>query len=175
MMGRANYLRGAMLRTRQLIPPLNLHTPDGGRIRAWDFKQKKNLVIAFLDVECALCEDFLRRLAARAGELREKEAVALIVFLAPPPRAVTDSLPKEIIAGCDMRGSGARAFLGEDAFAARGLVSGGVFVADRYGELFAQWSLAGHRFPGVDEIFTTLEHIQMACDACATPVWPIDG
>jgi hypothetical protein len=163
-----------MLRTRQLIPPLSLHTPDGGTVRAWDFKQKKNLVIAFLDAECALCEDFLRRLAARGGDLREKEAVALIVFLAPP-RAITESMPKEILAGCDMPGSGARAFLGEDAFAARGLVSGGVFVTDRYGELFAQWSLARHNFPAVEEIFTAIDHIQMACDECGAPAWPMDG
>jgi hypothetical protein len=160
-----------MLRRRQLIPPLSLHTPDGITIRAWDFKQKKNLVITFLDAECALCEEFVQRLAARAGELREKEAIALIVFLVPPPRAIADSLPKEIIAGCDMPGHGARAYLGEDTFAARGLVRGGVFVADRYGELFAQWSLAGHKFPAVEEIFTALEGIQMACEECTAPAW----
>jgi hypothetical protein len=163
-----------MLRTRQLIPPLSLHTPDGGTVRAWDFKQKKNLVIAFLDADRELCEEFLRRLVARATDLREKEAVALIAFLAAPPRAITDSLPKEIVAGCDMSGRGARAFLGEDAFAARGLVRGGVFVADRYGELFAQWSLAGHKFPDVEEIFTALEQMEMSCEGCEIPAAPAD-
>ena len=47
-----------MLRTGRLIPPLTLRTPDGRVVRAWDFEQKKNLVIAFLDAECAPCEDF---------------------------------------------------------------------------------------------------------------------
>jgi hypothetical protein len=163
-----------MLRTRQLIPPLSLHTPDGGTVRAWDYKQKKNLVIAFLDSECELCEDFLRGLVARAADLREKGAVALIAFLAPPPRARTESQPKEIVAGCDMSGRGARAFLGEDAFAARGLVRGGVFVADRYGELFAQWSLAAHKFPAVEDIFTALEQIEMGCEGCEIPAAPAD-
>ena len=64
-----------MLHTRQLIPPLTLHAPDGRTLRAWDFKQKKNLVIAFLDADCISCEEFVRRLAARASDLREKEAV----------------------------------------------------------------------------------------------------
>jgi hypothetical protein len=164
-----------MLRTRQLIPPLRLHTPEGGTVRAWDFKQKKNLVIAFLDAECALCEDFLRRLAARAGDLRGKEAVALVAFLSPPARGVTDSLPKEIIAGSDMAGHGARAYLGEDAFAARGLVRGGVFVADRYGEVFAQWALDGHKFPGLEEILGALEQIEMSCEGCAVPAAPGDA
>ncbi|MGA8222279.1 MAG: hypothetical protein WB780_11545 [Candidatus Acidiferrales bacterium] len=164
-----------MLPTRQLIPPLSLHTPDGGTIRAGDYKQKKNLAIAFLDADCRLCEDFLRRLATRGAELREKQAVALIAFLAPPSRAITDSLPKEIIVGCDMPGDGARAFLGGDAFAARGLVRGGVFVADRYGELFAQWSLAGHTFPAVEEILGALDQIELSCEGCEVPAAPPDA
>jgi hypothetical protein len=163
-----------MLRTRQLIPPLSIHTPDGRTVHAWDYKQKKNLLIAFLDAECAQCADFLRGLAGRAADLREREAVALVVYLAPPLTALADSLPKEIIAGCDVPGHSARAFLGGDAFSARGLVRRGVFVADRYGELFAQWPLAAHQFPAFDEIFGTLDHIEMACEECATPAWPAE-
>jgi hypothetical protein len=164
-----------MLRTRQLIPPLNLHTPDGRTIRAWDFKQKKNLVIALLDADCTLCADFLRQLAARAADLHEKDTVALAVFLTPPPAALTDSLPKEIVAGCDMSGYGARAYLGDDAFSARGLVRHGVFVADQYGELFAQWALAAHNFPTLGEIFSSLDQIEMAFEECSTPAWPADS
>jgi len=164
-----------MLRTRQLIPPLSLHVPDGRNIRAWDFKQKQNLVIAFLDADCAMCADFLRQLAARADDLREKETLVLAVFLAPLPAALTDSLPKEIIAGCDMSGYGARAYLGDDAFSARGLVRRGAFVADRYGELFAQWPLAAHKFPALEEIFSSLDQIEMACEECSTPAWPAES
>jgi len=164
-----------MLRTRQLIPPLSLHAPDGRTIRAWDFKQKQNLVIAFLDADCAMCADFLRQLAACADDLREKETLVLAVFLAPLPAALTDSLPKEIIAGCDMSGYGARAYLGDDAFSARGLVRRGAFVADRYGELFAQWPLAAHKFPALEEIFSSLDQIEMACEECSTPAWSAES
>ena len=153
-----------MLRIRQPILPLSLHVPDGRTIRAWDFKQKKNLVIAFLDADCAMCADFLRQLAARAADLPEKETIALAVYLAPLPAALTDSLPKEIIAGCDMSGYGARAYLGDDAFSARGLVCRAVFVADRYGELFAQWPIAAHKFPALEEIISSLNQIEMACE-----------
>jgi hypothetical protein len=163
-----------MLRTRHLIPPLSLHVPDGHTIRAWDFKQKKNMVIAFLDADCTLCADFLPLLAARAADLREKETVALAAFLVPPPAALSDSLPKEIIAGCDMSGSGARAYLGDDAFSAHGLVRRGVFVADRYGELFAQWPLAAHKFPALEEIFSSLYQIEMACEECSPPLWTVE-
>ena len=88
-----------MLRLRQLIPPLTLRTSQGRTIRAEDFKQKKNLVIAFLDADCTLCGDFLSRLAARAADLREKEAVALVAFLEPPLLSVAGNLPQEITAG----------------------------------------------------------------------------
>jgi AhpC/TSA family len=164
-----------MLRTRQIIPALNLHTPDGRTVRAWDFKQKKNLVIVFLDLECAPCEEFFRALAARAGELREKEAVALGAFLSPLPERLSHSLPEEIIAGADISGRGASAYLGDDAFASRGLARTGVFVVDRYGELFAQWVSPGHKFPTPEEILSWLDHIGMACDECSVPQWPADA
>jgi hypothetical protein len=164
-----------MLRPRQIIPPLNLHVPDGRAVRAWDFKQKKNLVIAFLDLDCAPCEEFFRALAARAPELREEEAVVLAAFLSPPPERLLHGLPEEIIAGADVPGRGARAYLGDDAFASRGLARTGVFVADRYGELFAQWVFAGHKFPAMAEIFSWLGQIGMACEECGAPQWPADA
>ena len=170
-MGRLRDLRGAVLRNRQLVPPLTIHTPDGRTVRAWDYKQKKNLVIAFLDTDCGPCEEFLRALVTNAAELREKDAVALVVFLEQPARRVTDSLPSGIIVGADMPGNSARAFLGEDAFASRGFVRGGVFVTDRYGELFAQWTINRHKFPTIAEIFAALDHVEMACDECSTPLW----
>jgi peroxiredoxin len=160
-----------MLRIRQLIPPLSIHTPEGRTACAWNYKQKKNLVIAFLDLECAPCTEFLRRLAARVAELREKEAVALLVFPQQPSRQVTDSLPAEIIVGSDTPGRAAREFLGDDAFSDSGFVRGGIFVTDRYGELSAQWPIERHKFPEIDEIMRALDYVQMACDACATPLW----
>ena len=66
-----------MPHVRQLIPPLTLRTPRGRTVHAWDFKQKRNLVIAFLDVSCPTCEAFAQTLASHAADLREKEAVAL--------------------------------------------------------------------------------------------------
>jgi hypothetical protein len=99
------------------------------------------------------------------------KAVALVVFLEQPARRLTDSLPAGIIVGSDMPGNSARAFLGQDAFASRGFVRGGVFVTDRYGELFAQWSVERHTFPAIAEILSALDHVQIACDECSTALW----
>ena len=163
--------RGDVLRKGQLIPPLSMHTPDGRTVRAWDYKQKKNLVIAFLDANCAPCEEFLRALTSASVAMREREAIALIVFLEQPPQRATDSLPTEIIVGSDIPGRSVRAFLGDDAFAAPGYVRGAIFVTDRYGELNAQWPIERHKFPPLAEILTALDYVQMVCDSCSAPLW----
>jgi len=127
------------------------------------------VLIAFLDADCAPCDDFLGQLARRAGELREKQAVALIAFLAPAPVSTAGRLPAEIIAGSDISGRGAHAFLGDDAFFSNSFVRSGVFLADRYGELFAQWSVVRHKFPPMDEIIRWLDLIEIACEECGGP------
>lgn len=164
-----------MLHTRQLIPPLTIRTPDGHAVRAWDFKQKKNLVIAFLDAGCDVCEGFLKTLAQRSSDLKEKEAVVLAVFLEPTPIGLTHGMPPEIILGSDVSGRSIRRFLGDGAIAPRSREGRGVFVTDRYGELSALWIVQQHEFPAVSEIFASLERISIACEECFMPHWPADG
>lgn len=164
-----------MLRTRSLIPPLSIQLPNGRMARAWDFKQKKNLVIAFLDAGCSSCENFLEQIATRAGELGAKDAIVVVALLEPPPARLAEALPVEILVGSEVSGRAARAFLGDDALSSRGLEQRGVFVADRYGELFAQWLVRGHEFPAPGEIISRLDEAEMACDQCGAPAWPTDG
>jgi hypothetical protein len=140
-----------------------MRAAGGHIVRAWDFKQKKNLVIVFLDPNCAPCEEFLRQLAQRAQDLAAREAIALAVFLELPPLGFAESMPREVVVGVDVSGRSARAFLGEDAISPGSRGGRGVFVTDRYGELSAQWIVAQHEFPTVDEIFTTLHGIEIAC------------
>lgn len=140
-----------------------MHTTDGRTVRAWDFKQKKNLVIVFLDANCGPCEDFLRQLAQWTPDLAAREAIAFAVFLELPPLGFAESMPREVIVGVDVSGRSARAFLGEDAVSPGSRRGRGVFVTDRYGELSAQWIVAQHEFPAVEEIFTTLRGIEIAC------------
>lgn len=160
-----------MLPLRQLIPPLSIHAPDGRTIRAWDFKQKNSLVIAFLDSGCDSCADFLRRIAAHPPELREKNAVVMAAFLDSPPPILYEPLPKAILCGADFSARSARAFLGPDALAPTGLRLRGVFVTDRYGELFSQWILPAHEFPPVSALLSSLTQIEIACEECTHPAW----
>jgi len=164
-----------MLQLRQLIPPLTLHATNGRIVRAWDFKQKKNLVIAFLHPECPRCEEFLRQLSASALLWKENEAVVLAAVLAQPSRALADSSHESVIVGVDPSGRAAIAYLGKDALAPTGLTHLGIFQTDRYGELAASWIVTSdHNFPNVADIAASLVLTEMSCDACTTPIWPIE-
>jgi hypothetical protein len=153
-----------MLLTRQMIPPITAHTAAGRTIRAWDFKQKKNLIIAFLDAGCPATEIFLRHLAGQAARLTELEAQALVIFPELPRSALAEISPQEIILAADMSGRATRAYLGKDALSHGGPATWGIFVTDRYGELFAQWSGGGNAsLPAVGEILSWLLRIEMEC------------
>jgi hypothetical protein len=163
-----------MLRLRQMIPPVTARTLDGRGVRAWDYKQKKNLVVAFLHAECNDCAAWLRELAACAAELREHDAAALVIFPNAPPRAM-EITAAQIVLAVDMGGRSQRAFLGEDCYDAAGLRGAGVLVTDRFGELFALWtSDASHKLPAAEEVMGWLAHIQVACEECGAPHWPVD-
>jgi AhpC/TSA family len=165
-----------MLSPRQLIPPLTIHTSEGRTVHAWDFKQKKNLVIAFLHADCPACREFLARLAIAGREFAEREAIALIVLLETPSRTLAEGLPAEIVLGTDVSGRSVRNFLGKDALSSQGLEELGVFVTDRYGEVFAQWAVSDHnQLPGITEILSWLGHIEIACEECGVPYWPSEG
>src|SRR5712692_8848840 len=140
---------------RELIPPLTARTPAGKTLRAWDYKQKRSLVIAFLHAGCRCCEGFVEKLAARAAELR------------------VENLPAQVVVAADMSGRSQRAYLGDDAFGQAGQERLGVFVADRYGELYAQWVAREEGgLPGVGEVLEWLGQIQVACEECGVSEWP---
>jgi hypothetical protein len=164
-----------MLRTRQLIPPITAQTATGRTICAWDYKQKKNLVIAFLDASSPVCEGFLQQLAAEVTRLAELDAQALVIFSEPPPAALSGSMPKEILLVAEMSGRSARVYLGDESLAPAGQTRWGIFVSDRYGELHAQW-LPGNNaaFPAVEEILDWLWRIEITCEECSVSRWPTE-
>ena len=159
---------------RQLIPPLTLRTLQGLTVHAWDFKQKRNLVIAFLDAGCSNCNAFVELLMRYSAALREMEAVALLVFPETSMPLLNAPSSPLVITGFDRDGRGSRAFLGEGCESPGGRVHRGVFVTDRYGELSVQWIIGEHKFPGIDEILSALNLVEIACEECSVPHWPVD-
>ena len=160
-----------MLTLRQLIPPLTARTASGETVRAWDYKQKKSLLIAFLHGDCSHCQSFAARLASRAADLLERDSVALVIFLEALRVGLAATPP--VILASDATGRAAQAYLGTDAFGPLGLARVGLFVADRYGELFAQWEARdADGLPPLAKAFEWLAHTQMGCEECSTPHWP---
>lgn len=151
-----------MLHTRKLIPPLTLCEPQGSTVHAWDFKQKKNLVIAFLDVDCALCGQLIRTLIEHAVCLDEKEAVVLLAFIKEPASSLTNSLPSGIIAGVDVDSRGALAFLGEDGPPMQELRRRAVFVSDRWAEAMKD---------GAFDVIDILCELPKAVQAVKSALW----
>ncbi len=156
-------LMNEVLQTRQVIPPITARTSEGATVRAWDYKQKRNLVIAFLHADCGRCAEWLAQLAMRAAVLAEHQATALIISCEiPSPSALP--LPSPFIAATDTPGNSQRAFLGRNAFGPTGLDCVGAFVTDRYGELYAQWVVRDAlELPAPEEILGTLWQIQNTC------------
>jgi hypothetical protein len=112
-----------VVKLRQMIPPLTARSLAGRRVRAWDYKQKKSLLIAFLHADCRRCAHFLQQLREHAAQLTELEAVAIVVFSEAPPLALSDNLPPSIMIATEMSGHAQRAFLGPDAFGTPGSAS----------------------------------------------------
>ena len=154
--------KASMLPLRQLIPPLTARTPSGGAIRAWDYKQKKSLLIAFLHADCPMCQAFAARLVARSSEFAERDSAALLVSL-DPPRWGVDATPQVVLAS-DTNGRAAQEYLGEEAFGPMGLARVGLFVTDRYSELYAQWEARdADGLPPLSDAFKWLTFTQMGC------------
>lgn len=164
-----------ILRLRYQIPPLTLQTFDGRTVTVWDFKQKRNRVIALL-ADSAASRDFLTQLILHAPAWQEKDAVALVVFQGVPLNGLPEATPPEVIAGTDATGNSIARYLGAEALTPDGLQIQGVFVADRYGELYAKWIVdKSGTLPAVGEILKALEQIEIACDECAPTTWSMEG
>jgi hypothetical protein len=128
-----------LLHVRQLIPALSIRNTHGRVVHAWDFKAKRNLVIAFLDVGCAPCASLIQVLVNHIADLREKEAVTLLVFPSKPEPWLCDGLPDGMIAGSYAGTHNIEDFLGEGALLMQGFRQRAIFVTDRYGEISGLW------------------------------------
>jgi hypothetical protein len=176
-----------MLKLRQMIPPVTMRalhaTPQtagaplsaGRTVRAWDYKHQRALVIAYLHHDCERCRAWMEPLRRAALALAEREAVALLVFAHAPDARLCEGVPANIVMGVDVNGRSIRAFLGHAALDRSGQNATGVFVADRYGELFAQWGgESDAALPPMKDVLSWLAQIQITCEECCSPHWPTD-
>jgi hypothetical protein len=152
-----------VLRVGQLIPPFLARTPDGTSVNAWDYRQKRNLCIVFLHAECAACAGYIERLACRAADFAEREAVTPIVL--PKLPLAGSSLPPPLLLVADPTGKAHTSYFGRKAPATPGAGPVGVFLADLYAQLSMQWLIdEACELPSPEEILTRLLETQRAAD-----------
>lgn len=146
------------------IAPLCLRQPSGARLCAYDFRHRRNLVVVLLGATCVPCRQFLRSLSEQHGRLRELEAVVLAAYLDQGAESV--SLPEGFFAG-EAAAAECERWLGPGAH-------WGVFVADRYGDLYACWRGSAHEaLPSVEEVIARVEQAEFACEECGVCDWPL--
>jgi hypothetical protein len=86
------------------------------------------------------------------------------------------ALPAPIIPETDSSGHSQIAFLGLEAFGSNGSAHASVFVTDRFGEIGERWAgYASAELPPPAEILAALWQIQIACEECGLPHWPLEG
>jgi hypothetical protein len=152
-----------VLRVGQLIPSLLARAPDGTSVNAWDYRQKRNLCIVFLHAECAACAGYIERLARRAADFAECDAVTLVVL--PKLPLPGSSLPNPLLLVADPTGKAHASYFGKKAAATTDAAPVGIFLADRYAQLSMQWVIdEACELPSPEEILTALLQTQRAGD-----------
>ena len=153
----------------ELVPLFTLPSTQGGGVKLWDYKMRKNLVILFYHgSDCTPCREMLTMFAENYDELAGLETGVLAIS--------SDSLGRgeELSAECglpypllsDPEGSVIGKYTYWDADRAAALPS--IFVTDRYGTLYYQFiSDEATALPPLEEILSWLEFIQSQCPECS--------
>ncbi len=157
------------LEMEKVVPDFILPAVGGKQVSPRDYKQRANLVIAYLDLDrCGKCVDYLRELADNYHVYRELETE--VIAVSPQPisdlqsRIGTMGLPFSVLS--DEQGQVGRVYLGDQA---GGLV-GGIFVTDRFGALRTQVLAQGENdLPNQETILDWLNLIEMECPECGPP------
>ncbi len=142
------------------MAPLRLRTPDGCILDVSSFRHRSPVVVAFLEAGCERCRQWLADLLAERARWGARPAVVV----AWAEGNLTGKLP-DIHSGLVESGDRER-WLGTGARV-------GVFVADRYGELYARWTAPDHDgLPSASSVLSRIEQAELACDECGVSHWP---
>lgn len=153
------------------LPAINRDT----EITPWNYKQHRSLAILFFhDVDCAACRELLLNLAQHYPTYRNHETEVLAIATSdradPVPLlqqfADQHAIPFPIL--WDQQKTVRQAYLGQVATPS----PVGVFVCDRYGELYMQAAASdADQLPDEAEIRSWVEFVDMQCPECFPPSW----
>jgi peroxiredoxin len=146
-----------------MLPDVAMTATDGRVVSLGDYRHRKHLVvILFPDPPVTSGIPLLRSLSSRYAEFQEENAEILAVFPAVPPSppdpAVPDLCPFPVL---EDRDGALSVALPEQRVT--GIPRTTVYVADRYGEIFRSFDVAGgNPFP-IGEILSWLRFLERLC------------
>jgi len=148
-----------------IAPYFDLPSTRGGRVKSWDFKQRKNMLIYFFrGADCEECKQTLRVLAENYG-VYEKLNTEVIAIGADDLRSLTalageSGIPFPVLS--DATGEIAAKYTQVDAESGRPKSS--IFLADRYGALEGEWVAEVEAdLPSQDELMAILQLLELRC------------
>lgn len=159
-----------MLEKGQMAPDFRLPTMDGGDLRLYACRHRKNVLLLFVpEFSDAVEAHVIIPIAERYVEVREVNAEVVVVSATRPSGAKRlCDLPFPI--AIDEGGEVASRYLGRRGFSTARC---GVFVVDRYGELWAQWpNVTPSEAPSPQELLDGLDLIELQCPECGVSHWP---
>lgn len=152
------------VRRGTILPDFELFTQGSSKpVSLWDYKQKRNVVLAVLHAACTNCSEYVEMLQESGRLLASSNAVTLAVFPAtleelPAPPAIPQIL-----------------FLAdpENTIRVKLAIQPGevaVFIADQWGEVYAAYIAADAvKLPGAQAIHEWLTLIEIQCPECFPP------
>jgi peroxiredoxin len=153
----------------RFLASFELPSARGGRVRLWDYRQRRNLVLFFHHgAGCPRCRAELARFARHYPAYRERDAEVLAIGPDAPESSAQLAraleLPFPLLS--DPSGS---------AVERQGLRPPAVVVANRFEEIWAAWSPESElALPAQQEILSWLEFLAIQCHTgCGRPEWPL--
>jgi peroxiredoxin len=162
----------------QLIPNFRLSAANRpGQLGPWDYKQHRNLVLIFFrSAQCRKWQELLRANAEHYRDYEQKEAEVLAISTDETDglrRLAQDlALPFPVLSDTDGRVT--NLYLKHTEEIAEAAVEAAIFVADRWGAIFTSKTVENDRdLPTEAEIREWLEFIELQCEECFPPEWPL--
>ena len=168
----------AQLSTGQLIPNFRLSAVNrDGQVGPWDYKQHRNLVLIFFrSAQCRRCQELLRAIAEHYRDYKQKEAEVLAISTDERDhlRRLAEDLALPFPMLSDGDGRVTSLYRKHTEGIVEAAVEAAIFVADRWGAIFTSKSVENDRdLPAEAEIREWLEFIELQCEECFPPEWPL--
>jgi peroxiredoxin len=157
--------KGALIRDFQLT------SSEQKSILLSEYRGRSNMVLV-LAGESEGVVGFLAGLQEHQAELAENEARVLIILAGSQQHAsdLKQSLHLNFEVLADKDGHVHRLLGATDPV---GHICPAVFITDRFGEVFAAYSVGRDKLlPGSEEILSWIDLINRQCPECAPPEWP---